>query len=113
MRFPAIPTTATPFSVNVPLIITSDPNERVAAALSVKAPPAFIVTAPVNVFVLVALFIVNVPLVPFPIVVVPVTVNALPPLVNEPPSLMIRVPLSVETALPELFQTPPLLNVIF
>ena len=49
VRFPAMPTTAAPFSVNVPLIVTSEPNERAAATLSVRVAPLLIVTAPVNV----------------------------------------------------------------
>jgi len=78
VRLPAIPTTAAPLSVNVPVIVTSLPNESCAAADSDKTPLLLIVTAPVKVFVPVAEFVVNVAVdpLPLPTVVVPLTVNA-------------------------------------
>ena len=79
VRFPAMPTMAAPFSVNVPLIVTSEPNESVAAADSDRVAPLLIVTAPVNVLVPVALVMDKIPLAPLPIVDVPVTVHAKPP----------------------------------
>lgn len=83
----------------MPPIITSDPNESVAAAVSVIAAPLLIVTIPVNVFVPVAEVIDNVPLVPPPTVVVPVTVKAKAPAVNV-------VPFAITRLLPIVVPTP-------
>ena len=66
IRFDANPTAAAPNSVKVPVIVTSLLKARVAAAVSASVPPELIVTAPVKVFVPVALVILNVPLVPPP-----------------------------------------------
>lgn len=75
-KFPAMATAAAPFSVKVPVMVTSPPKDRVAAADSDNVPPPFMVTAPVNVLVPVADVIVKLlPVTPPPIVVVPDTVN--------------------------------------
>lgn len=75
-----MPTTAAPFSVKVPVMVTLLPNDNCAAAVSDKLAPAFIVTTPVNVLVPVALVIVKLlPVTPPPMVVVPETVNVKPP----------------------------------
>ena len=96
VKLPAKPTTAAPFSVNVPVMVTSEPNDSCAATVSDNVAPAAIVTAPVNVFVPVALVNVRVPLVPPPIVVAPVTVNGnAPPTLNVGPFPKIKVPVTV------------------
>ena len=86
------PTTAAPFSVNVPLIVTFEPKVSEAAALSEIAPPVLINTAPEKVLVPVALLIANIPLAPFPMVVVPVTPIVNPPTVKVVPSPIERLP---------------------
>ena len=58
------------------LMVTFEPKASWAAAVSVSEAPLLMVTAPVNVFVPVALVMLKVPLVPAPTVVVPVTVKA-------------------------------------
>ena len=87
VKFPPNPTTAAPFSVNVPPIVTSEPNTSDPAAVSVKAAPLLIVTAPVKVFVPV-LASVNVPETD----VVPPTVRVhvfVAPVINVDPELMV------------------------
>jgi hypothetical protein len=54
VKLPANPTVAAPFSVNVPFIVISELNVRVAAAVSEILPLASIANAPVNVLVPVA-----------------------------------------------------------
>jgi len=112
MRFPAIPTVAAPDSVNVPLMVTSDPNESVAAAVSDNTPLLLIVTAPVKVFVPVAEFVVNVAVdpTPLPTVVVPVTVNANAPAVRVVPSPTVRLPPTARAAAVVTVTVDPLVN---
>jgi len=94
VRLPAIPTTAFPFSVNVPplLIVTSEPNVNASATDSVIIAPLLIVTAPVKVFVPVVEVMFKMPLVPFPTVVVPDTVNEKAPTLKVVPSPILKLP---------------------
>ena len=98
VRFPAIPIVAAPFSVKVPLMVTSFPNERVDAADSLNVPPVAIVNAPVKVFVPVADEIARMPLAPAPTVVVPLTVNVKPAAVKVVAFPTARLPLIVNPA---------------
>jgi len=110
VRLPANPTTAAPDSVIVPLLVTPPvPNERVAAALSVKAPPVLMATAPLKVFVLDADETVNVDA--LATVVVPVTVNVKAAAVKTEalvPSPTSKLPPMVKAALVVAFVVAPL-----
>ena len=95
VKLPAKLTVAAPFSVKVPVMVTSAPNASGAAAVSINEPPLFIITAPVNVLVPVAEVIVKLlPATPPPIVVVPDTVKLKAPTLRLDAivkSLMIKV----------------------
>lgn len=81
--------------VNVPLLFVTPPLILIASLIELsQVAPEFRVTSPVNVFVPAVEEKVNLPLVPAPILVVPVTVKLKPP--------WLKVTLSSITRLPEM-----------
>ena len=118
VKLPAIPTTAAPNSVNVPLMVTSLPNVIASATDSDNVPPLLIVTAPVKVFVPVALEMANVDA--LATVVVPVTPNVNPAAVkvaalvpsptNKFPPIVISTTVAVD-AVPPRVKLPAILVV--
>lgn len=75
VKLPAIPITAAPFSVKVPLLTTSELNVIASATFSAKVAPLLIVTIPANVFEPVVEVKLRLPPVPPPTEVVPETFN--------------------------------------
>lgn len=80
------------FAVRLPLVVKFPAKVTVAAAASYHDAPELMITFPVNALVPVADEIVNVPLVPPPTVVIPVTVNANPAASKVVPSPIFKSP---------------------
>ena len=101
-------------AVNVPLFVMPPRKVGIAAAVSDHVPPAATVTRPVKVLAPVALLSVNVPLVPPPTVVVPVTAKVKAGTVKFVPSPILRFPLMamlaavVAEAVPLRVRFPPM-----